>query len=85
MNNTKCLLNEIVEMLSTEKRKMKQATHHQKSALCDTRLYSLLTMDETNSEDFSFDARTTSQQFQQRLLAAQQSSTEREINDSIVS
>lgn len=75
----------IVEMLSTEKRKMKPATHHQKSALCDTCLYSLLTMDETNSEDFSFDARTTSQQFQQRLLAAQQSSTEREINDSIVS
>lgn len=42
-------------------------------------------MDENNAEDFSFDARTTSQQFQQRLLAAQQSSTERQIKESIVS
>ncbi|CDH60504.1 predicted protein [Lichtheimia corymbifera JMRC:FSU:9682] len=42
-------------------------------------------MDENNSEDFSFDARTTSQQFQQRLLAAQQSSTERQIKESIES
>ncbi|KAI7875663.1 hypothetical protein K492DRAFT_210816 [Lichtheimia hyalospora FSU 10163] len=42
-------------------------------------------MDESNSDDFSFDARTTSQQFQQRLLAAQQSSTERQIKESIES
>ncbi|KAJ8656616.1 hypothetical protein O0I10_007693 [Lichtheimia ornata] len=42
-------------------------------------------MDENNAEDFSFDARTTSQQFQQRLLAAQQSSTERQIKESIES
>lgn len=58
----------------------------EKRVVCDT-IPALFTfaMDENNSEDFSFDARTTSQQFQQRLLAAQQSSTERQIKESIVS